>query len=97
MWTDPIVEEIRQAREAYAKQFNYDLDAIFEDLKRLERESGREVVSFPPRPARQITRLERRPTPVVYKTADVSTSPVLRESGADNQPVDRQDDEQSAP
>lgn len=46
MWKDEIVEEIHQIREAYAKSFNYDLDAIFEDLRRKEAESGREVVSL---------------------------------------------------
>ena len=28
MQLDTIVEEVRQARDAYAKKFNYDLDAI---------------------------------------------------------------------
>lgn len=46
MWQDEIVEEIHQIREAYAKSFNYDLDAIFEDLRKKEAESGREVVSL---------------------------------------------------
>ena len=49
MQDDPIVEEVRRAREAYAAKFNYDLEAIFQDLKRQERESGRTFVSFPPR------------------------------------------------
>jgi hypothetical protein len=49
MPNDPIVEEVRKAREAYAAKFNYDLEAIVEDLKRQERESGRTFVSFPPR------------------------------------------------
>ncbi|NJL60995.1 MAG: hypothetical protein HC903_03100 [Methylacidiphilales bacterium] len=46
MWEDEIVEEIHQIREAYAKSFNYNLDAIFEDLRKKEAESGREVVSL---------------------------------------------------
>lgn len=46
MWKDEIVEEIHQIREAYARSFNYDLDAIFEDLRKKEAESGREVVSL---------------------------------------------------
>jgi hypothetical protein len=46
MWKDEIVEEIHQIREAYAKSFNYDLDAIFEDLRKKEAESGKEVVSL---------------------------------------------------
>ena len=43
-WEDPIVEEVRKVRDAYAKQFNYDLDAIYQDLKAKERRSGRVVV-----------------------------------------------------
>jgi hypothetical protein len=46
MWNDEIVEEIHQIREAYAKSFNYNLDAMFEDLRKKEAESGREVVSL---------------------------------------------------
>lgn len=49
MWNDPIVEETRRLRDEYASQFDYDLDALFRDLKEQERKSGREVVSFPPR------------------------------------------------
>lgn len=36
---DRIVEEIRQARDARAKQFNYDLDAICYDLRKREKDS----------------------------------------------------------
>lgn len=50
MWQDEIVEEIHQIREAYAKSFNYDLNAIFEDLRKKEAESGREVVSLSRKP-----------------------------------------------
>ncbi|MEH2192715.1 MAG: hypothetical protein V7K98_08740 [Nostoc sp.] len=46
MWTDEIVEEIHRIREGYAKSFNYDLDAIFADLRKKEAESGREVVNL---------------------------------------------------
>ncbi len=47
MWTDPIVEEIRREREAYAAQFNYDLEAIYQDIVRQQQESGREFVTLP--------------------------------------------------
>ena len=43
-WEDPIVEEVRKVRDAYARRFNYDLDAIYRDLKEKERRSGRVVV-----------------------------------------------------
>ena len=37
-WKDEIVEEVRTAREAYAAQFDYDLERMFEDLKKKEEE-----------------------------------------------------------
>ena len=49
MWEDPIVAEIRQIREGYAARFNYDLWAMYEDLKEQGRKSGREFKSYPPR------------------------------------------------
>jgi len=53
MQNDPIVEEVRQARQAYAKQFGYDLRAMAEDLRRKEREHPDQIVSFPPKPPRR--------------------------------------------
>ena len=50
MWTDEIVEEIHRIREEYAKSFNYDLDAIFEDLRKKQAESGREIVNLSRKP-----------------------------------------------
>ena len=49
MWNDPIVEEVRRVREEHAARFDYDLERIFQDLKEQERQSGREVVSLPPK------------------------------------------------
>ena len=49
MWEDPIVAEVRRVRDAHAAQFNYDLETIYRDLKRQEKESGRTFVSYPPR------------------------------------------------
>ncbi|MCF7837918.1 MAG: hypothetical protein K9N49_04740 [Candidatus Marinimicrobia bacterium] len=34
MKKDPIVEEIHKLRTEHARRFNYDLDAMFEDLRR---------------------------------------------------------------
>ena len=33
-WRDPIVEEVRAARDAYAASLGYDLDRIYDDLVR---------------------------------------------------------------
>ena len=43
-WSDPIVEEVRRIRDAHAARFNYDLDAIFLDIKEREKQSGLEFV-----------------------------------------------------
>ena len=43
---DPIVDEVRRVRDAHAARFNYDLDAIFQDIKEQEKKSGRTFVSF---------------------------------------------------
>jgi hypothetical protein len=48
-WTDPIVEEIRRIREEHAARFNYNLQAIVEDLQKREKESANRVVSLAPR------------------------------------------------
>jgi hypothetical protein len=49
MWKDEIVEEIHQIREQYAESFNYDLDAIFIDLRKKEAASGKEIVTLSPK------------------------------------------------
>jgi hypothetical protein len=46
---DPIVEEVRKARQDHAKQFNHDLTAICADLKKIEKECGNRLVSLPPK------------------------------------------------
>ena len=50
-WEDPIVEEVRKIRAAYAKRLNYDLDAIYRDLKEKERKGGRRVMPCPAKKA----------------------------------------------
>ncbi len=49
MTPDPIVEEVRRAREARAARFNFDLLAIAEDVRNREKQSGRTVVCPAPR------------------------------------------------
>jgi hypothetical protein len=49
MTDDPIVAEIRKVRHEHAAKFNNDIAAIFADIRRQEKESGRQYVSFPPR------------------------------------------------
>lgn len=61
---DPIVEEVRQAREAYAARFNYNLAAMFADLQRRTEEArlaGWKVVSLPARQAEPCTEQVKKP------------------------------------
>lgn len=51
MWKDPVVDEVRSIRDAYAKQFNYDLDAMARDLREKEAQSGRQLIGPAPRKA----------------------------------------------
>ncbi|MCX6153596.1 MAG: hypothetical protein NT007_05505 [Candidatus Kapabacteria bacterium] len=46
MWEDAIVEDIRQVREKHAAKFNYDIDAIYCDLKEKQKKSGLQVISY---------------------------------------------------
>ena len=49
MQQDEILKEVRAIREAYAAEFNFDIHAIFADIMRRQRESGRQYVTLPPR------------------------------------------------
>jgi hypothetical protein len=49
MWNDPIVEEVRKVRDAHAKKFNYDLQAIAADLKKQQKASGKKFVRLQPK------------------------------------------------
>lgn len=49
MWRDPIVEETRKRRDEYAAEFNHNPDAIFDDIRKRQREAGKRLVSFPAR------------------------------------------------
>jgi len=57
---DPIVEQVRWARAAYAAKFNHDLDRIVEDLKRRQDQGEFKVVRRAPRPARKLPRPRSR-------------------------------------
>jgi hypothetical protein len=57
---DPIVEEIRKLREEHAARFNYNVDAIFDNLKKLEQERGFTVVSLEPKRVLKIGENEGR-------------------------------------
>ena len=49
MSIDNIVAEVRQVREAYAKQFNYDVHAMWRDLKKRQQKKGLQGISLSPK------------------------------------------------
>jgi hypothetical protein len=57
---DPIVDEVRRVRDAHAARFNYDLDAIFRDIKENEKKSGYKFVAGVARPAKPNTSMALR-------------------------------------
>jgi len=46
MLKDEVVEEVRQAREAQAAKWDFDLTAILADARKRQAASKRKVVSF---------------------------------------------------
>lgn len=71
--TDPIVDEVRRVRDAHAAKFNYDLDAIFQDIKEQEKQSGLKFVSYPPR--RVVPNQPPQPTGAAMPASPGSTPP----------------------
>ncbi|MHB9025463.1 MAG: hypothetical protein ACYC7E_15045 [Armatimonadota bacterium] len=51
MRTDPIVDEVQRVRQAYAKRFEFDIQAIAADLRQHERQHVGRLVSYPAKPA----------------------------------------------
>jgi hypothetical protein len=43
---DSIIEEIHKIREEYAEKFDYDVDAMFDDLCQKQSQSDHKIMSF---------------------------------------------------
>jgi hypothetical protein len=68
MRTDPIVDAIHRIRRAHAKRFNYDLDAIFADIRKRQEKrknlvdmscNGHVVSRVTENPATYLTKLNK--------------------------------------
>ena len=44
--TDEIIREVWRAKDELAKQFQYDIEALAAELRRRQKESGRQVVNL---------------------------------------------------
>ena len=47
--TDPIIAELRALRDQHAARFDYDVAAIFRDIRAMQETSGRDYVRYPAR------------------------------------------------
>lgn len=57
MWKDEVLEELHSIREEHAKAFNYDLQAICDDLRQKQNSSDREIISQPLKRPKQINKI----------------------------------------
>lgn len=73
--SDPIVDEVRRIRDAHAARFNYDLDAIFRDIKEREKKSGLQFVSG-------VARLSMPPQALQPNGAAIPVSEISKVAGA---------------
>jgi len=66
MSEDPIVQEVRRIRQEHAARFDYDLRAIFADLKRTEeaRTQQQSLLLAPPEPGEIV------PSPALHRTVN---------------------------
>ena len=51
--TDEIIQEVWQIKDEYARQFNYDPEALAVELRKRQKESGRRIVNLEKEAAKQ--------------------------------------------
>ena len=51
--SDPLIEQVRTAGQAYIAAFKGDRKALLEDLRRRQQQEGRRVIHLPSKPPRQ--------------------------------------------
>ena len=64
MTPDPIISEIWRIREEYSRQFDGDLRALMDDVRRRHAESGPKSATRPPMLRRKRNGLTKAPSPV---------------------------------
>ena len=62
MEKDPILDKLHRVREEYAARFDFDLKAMFRDLKARQERGEFAVVHRSPRPPRVKPMSKKRPT-----------------------------------
>ena len=52
MHSDPIIDEIRRVRQAFAEKHNYNIQSMADELREHEKQHADRLVTFPPKPPR---------------------------------------------
>ena len=60
MWRDPIVDQVRKARDDFARRFNYDIEAIVRDVQSRQKENGAALVDRSARKLRKPAKVRAR-------------------------------------
>ena len=60
MTISPLVQEIHQAREAYAQRYNNDLKALCDDARARQADNGHEIALLSPRLIEQVPQVPQR-------------------------------------
>jgi hypothetical protein len=58
-WEDPIVADVRKSRDSLSAKFNYDLAAIFADIRARQSSAGSRLVNLEGHKAEQRDAAER--------------------------------------
>jgi hypothetical protein len=58
-WEDPIVSEVRKVRESLSAKFDYDLAAIFADMRARQSSAGSRLVNLERERGKQAEAAER--------------------------------------
>ena len=73
--TDPIVTEVRSARDQHAAKFGHDVRAIFKDIQEQQIASDRKFVRYPARPATASTNKSgSKPVPRAWRIFELNIS-----------------------
>ena len=82
MTTDPLIAEVRHARDVLAAKFNYDVAAIVRDAQKRQRQAKLKVVSLKPRKGTWPNHALQRTGAAVTPAASASTLPPPRSGRA---------------
>ena len=86
MQIDPIIAEVRAVREEHAARFEYDVKAMFRDIRAMQESSGREYVRYPARRVSASESASPNQAPMAWCCTGEHSSPFPTRYGATSSP-----------